>query len=89
MSIIVKNFSSLFVSKNMLYLALERDGSITMRRGDIPETFFPIFAGMNIPIRKIGMDKNDIIRAFSDLRIQYPLKIVYISYNTNKNPRVK
>jgi hypothetical protein len=91
MSIIVKKFGfgilyskALFVSENTsAYLAMERDGSITMRRNKSAETFFLSFADMKMPIRKIGMDKNGIIRVFSDLRIQYPLKIEYNTYTFN------
>lgn len=99
MSIVVKKFgagilysNAFFVSKNMsACIAMERDGSITMRRNTSIKGLtrrysvnsFAKFVGMNLPIRKIGMDKNGIITAFSDFRIQYPLKIEYNTYNFN------
>lgn len=91
MSILVKKFGAgilysraLFVCPNTCsYLAMNLNGSISMRKNDSVKTFYLEFADMNMPIRKIGMDRNGIIRVYSDLRIQYPVKIEYNTYNFN------
>lgn len=91
MSIVVSKFGrgilysrALFVSRNNTScLEMEPDGSLTMRRNDYQETFIPKFGTMIVPIRKIGMDKNGIVVALSDSRIQYPMNIKYNTYNFN------
>lgn len=73
---------ALFVSENKYsYLAMNMNGSISMRSGNCVTTFFPKFLDMDMPIRKIGMDRNGIIRAYTDFKVQYPLRMEYDTYN--------
>ena len=89
MSIVVKKIRSgimysrnaLFVSQNLSWLAVDIDGSITMTRENSLTNFQRRFVGMNIPIRKIGLDNNGMLRALSDLKIQYPLTYEYNVYD--------
>jgi hypothetical protein len=72
---------ALFVSQNLSWLAVEIDGSITMIRENSLTNCQRRFVGMNMPIRKIGLDNNGMLRVLSDLKIQYPLTYEYNVYD--------
>ena len=89
MSIVVRKIRSgimysrkaLFVSQNLSWLAMEIDGSITMTSENSLTNFKRSFVGKNIPIRKIGLDSNGMLRALSDSKIQCPLTYEYNLYD--------
>ena len=71
--------NALFRSNKGSYLLMNEDGSISARDNETSNhfSFMPTFLDMQMPIKKIGMDKNGIIRAISVMGIRYPLILEY------------
>lgn len=70
-----------FKSAHGCILQMNSDGSLTWKSNNTQQVFDLQIFDLKMPINKIGMDKNGILRAFSILHIQYPLEINYTCFN--------
>lgn len=70
--------NAVFKSAKNSHLIMNTDGTIILRElSGNTNRYLLEFINLKMPIRKIGMDSNGIMRVISDIGIQYPLSVDY------------